>query len=572
MGIKTPREWKNIIGRLSPEHFEQLCHKLVKAMPGFVGVDPRDGSSDGGRDIDATYNGRAPDGITEIREKWRFECKKYSAGISFDDISGKIHQANLNRIDKIVIMSNMHLTPACKDEIDRTRTTVYCKIIDWTGVHFQDILFQRRDIFKEFFPDEEPPQITFDMERPQELITSTQRVGSNFGIILEIKLKEGQTPPTNIDEVAEIIKERLINLKTIDFNIKSLIYQQVSGLFLSIDRKDDALLFIRESIKITPNNIAALLNEGFILEKMDDLKGSNRCYDNILKLDDKNKFALNNKASNLKRLGDFKNALNIIDKALEIDGNFTIAINNRALILDDLGKAEDALDFLESKLKDNPTSKILLQSKVNILIELLDLKEAMNVNEQILKMDPNTIDAINAKGVIYEHNARYQKPESYIPLAIDCFEKVTNKDENYPLGWANKIACLLKTTTPAIDIEVLVDTMEQKFPTNSYILDRKGQILLKKGNARPALKYFNKALKYNCLDRILINKARALLRLHRNEDVIDTLGSILKYDEENSDALRLMGEALEKLHQVARAKYFFKKAANCVKTPKSLLE
>jgi len=85
---KTSEEWKNIIGKLSPENFEHLCYQLVKAMPGFVNVDLREGSYDSGRDIDAEYRGKAPDGFTEITERWRFECKKYSRGVSFDVIRG----------------------------------------------------------------------------------------------------------------------------------------------------------------------------------------------------------------------------------------------------------------------------------------------------------------------------------------------------------------------------------------------------------------------------------------------------------------------------------------------------
>ena len=188
--IRTPEEWKNIIGKLSPKNFEHLCYQLVKAMPGFVNVDLREGSYDSGRDIDATNRGKAPDGITEITEKWRFECKKYSNGISFDDISGDIQQANLNKIDKLVIISNIHLTPACKDEIAKIHDTLNCKVLDWTGVHFQDILFQYPDICKEFFPDEELPQRSLDTKRPQELINVTQRAGSHFGTEKVIRTKK----------------------------------------------------------------------------------------------------------------------------------------------------------------------------------------------------------------------------------------------------------------------------------------------------------------------------------------------------------------------------------------------
>jgi hypothetical protein len=191
--LKTFDEWKIIIGKLSPQVFEHLCYSLVKSMQGFSNVDLRDGSFDSGRDIDANYRSKAPDGITEISEKWRFECKKYSAGISFEIVSDKIHNANLNRIDKLVIMSNMHLTPACKDEIERIQNSLYCKIIDWTGAHFQDALFQYPYICEEFFPEEEIPKRSLDRRNPQELIDISQKAGSHFGIELKIELKKGSS-------------------------------------------------------------------------------------------------------------------------------------------------------------------------------------------------------------------------------------------------------------------------------------------------------------------------------------------------------------------------------------------
>lgn len=569
--VKTPEEWKNIIGKSSPKNFEHLCYQLVKAMPGFVNVDLREGSYDSGRDIDAIYRGRAPDGITEITERWRFECKKYSNGISFDDISGDIQQANLNKIDKLVIMSNMHLTPPCKDEIAKIQDTLNCKVLDWTGVHFQDILFQYPYICKEFFSDEELPQRSLDTKHPQELINVTQRAGSHFGIELEIKLKEGQKPPASVEEVADIIKENLINLKGVDLNIKSLIYQQISGLFLSINRKEDALLFIEESLKITPNNIAALLNKGFVFEKFDDLEESTRCYDDVLRIEEHNKFALNNKAHNLRRKGDFENALDLVNEALDIDTDFTIAINNKASILSGLGKTEEALDFLETKLKKHQDSRILLESKVNLLIDLLDLKEAMRVNDQILEMDPENIGAINSKGVIYEHNSQYQKPEQYLPLASEWFEIAVSKDKNYPLGWANKIVCLINSGL-LTDAEGIVDTVIDMFPTNSYILHEKGRIFLKKDDPRNALKYFNKALRYHFLDKVFLSKARALLQLRKHKETIETVDKILRYDTKNSDAWHLKGEALKKLHEIARAGQCFKKAEEHKKVPRSLLE
>jgi len=234
---KTPEEWKNIIGKLSPENFEHLCYQLVKAMPGFINVDLREGSYDSGRDIDAIYRGKAPDGITEITEKWRFECKKYSKRIPFDDISGKIRQADLNKIDKLVIMSNMHLTPACKDKITKIQDALNRKVLDWTGVHFQDILFLYPTIYKGFFPDEELPQRFLDTKRPQKLVSVTQRASSHFGIEKFIRIKK---------HAGQMLKKKyfLIYLDILGFEERAEKEAEKSGI-----RPEEVRSIYRERIK-----------------------------------------------------------------------------------------------------------------------------------------------------------------------------------------------------------------------------------------------------------------------------------------------------------------------------------
>lgn len=184
--VKSADEWKKIIGQLSDREFEQLCYQLIRSMQGFVNVKLRDGSADRGRDIDAEYISDLPDRITQSREQWRFECKKYSNGISFATISNKINYADSNRIDKLAIMSNMHLTPQCQDEIESTKGNRFTQVIDWTGIRFQDILFQYPDICEEYYPDEEIPKRLKDIESPQELIKVTNRAGSHFGFEFQV--------------------------------------------------------------------------------------------------------------------------------------------------------------------------------------------------------------------------------------------------------------------------------------------------------------------------------------------------------------------------------------------------
>lgn len=566
--IKSSEDWKDIIGALSAKDFEHLCYDLVSSMPGFTNVDLRDGGADGGRDIDSVYKSKMPDNRTEIFEKWRFECKKYSNGVPYDVISGKILQANANNIDKIVIMSNMHLTPSCKDEIDNTRSNFSCKIIDWTGKHFQDILFQYPDICKDYFPDEDIPQRFLDASNSQELITATQDASSHFG--MELNFTKIDPNINNIDQVTTIIKERLLNLN-IDLNIKSLIYQQVSRLFLSVNRKETALFFINESLKITPENIPALLNKAFILEDLEKLDESNKCYNIILKLDETNKYALNNKACILKEKGDFDNALKFVDNALKADPSATLAIANKSSILLEMGRNSDAANLLDSELDKHSNSKTILSAKVNLLIESKDFNSAMNLNNQIIQMDHDDTDLIHTKGVIYASNANYQDAEKYFPLAIECFDIVLSKDKGNSVVWSNKIKCLLSNEL----IDEAEDTINEalKFCQNdSNILSLKGAILLEKNKPKKALKFINKSLNRRYSNGRLKLKAYALLLLRRNIEVVDLMNRLLKYATHDPMAWLYKGLALQRLHQKTKANICFQRAKEYDTDPISFLE
>lgn len=566
--VKSLDEWKQIIGNISPKEFEHLCYQLISSMPGFSKIDLIDGSYDHGRDIEAIYRSKAPDGITEISEKWRFECKRYSKGIPFDDVSGKIHQSNLNRVDKIVIMSNMHLTPDCKDEITKVKKSLYCKVIDWTGVHFQDILFQYTDICNYYFPDEDIPVRLSSKKDSKELINSIERTSSNFGPEFTFKL---DIPSGSLNNVKEISKKINILFQDpkMDLNIKSFIYHRMSGLLASIRRYEDALFLIEESLSITPQNIPALLNKALFLRELGDLDNSIICYNEILKIDSKNKFALNDKAIIYSKKGEFADALKFVNKALKVDPTSKIAIKNKVNILSNMNKREEANDFLNLELNKNPNSKILLNSKTSLLIDLLDLKEAMTVVDKILSIDPDDIEALNFKGIIYGTNGDHADKDECTILAEQWFDKAINKDDADTAAWSNKITCLIDT-----DIEEakrLNKELIRKFPKDRYILSKMAEIYFLTGDKRRSLKYINKSLKHGFSRKNYIIKGRILLSMRKNRETINLMDKILEYDISVEEAWSLKGMALGRMRQNHKADICFQNSKKYESNPISLL-
>lgn len=565
--LKSRDEWKLLINNLSYSDFQNLVYDLLKTLS-FTDIKQRGGGADGGRDLEANYTYTRPNGEKQIVRCW-LQCKKQDKGVSFGQIHEDIARASNQKVGEYYIISNFDTTPDCKDELERGKNTWVCKIIDWSGLKFQDLLFGYPNICRYYFPDEEVPPIA-NIKSPKELIRLSSELGNHFGIELELKTDK-QVNLNNPSEVADVLKEALLKLDNVDVNLRALIYQKISMFFFAIEKQEDAIMFLNKSLDITPKNIEALLNKGYILEKIDEIEESNKCYDEILKIDRKNKFALNNKASNLRRVGQFDEALEHIDKALEIDPNFIVAILNKANILKGLKKSKEALAFLGEKNDLLEKSINMQATKVDLCIELLDLREAYRINEEILKKDPNYIDAINNKGVIFEKNSKFQKREKYLSLALEWFEKVIKQNDKYPLGWSNKVVSLVNSGQIE-EAEKIIDIAYMLFPKNPHVLNKKGVVLLFKGNSREALKYFDRALSLFFEEDFLLNKAQAQLNLRQLDQAKKSSERLLKYNSEKSEAWLIKGQALRHLHQITMANICFKNAEKFREKPISLLD
>jgi len=121
--------------------------------------------------------------------------------------------------------------------------------------------------------------------------------------------------------------------------------------------------------------------------------------------------------------------------------------------------------------------------------------------------------------------------------------------------------------------EEVVNKVVDIFPNDPCIMRERGRLFMAKNNYKKALSYFNKSLK-NIFDKdVAINKCWALYKLHRYNEIMRIIDEkILKYDNTNSAAWHLKGQTLKKQHQIARAKYCFRKAEEYKIVPRSLLE
>lgn len=564
---KTRDEWKKLINiELTAEGFQDLCYDII-CNNAFKNVAARGKGADGGRDLEAEFE--YPLVKDTKTEKCWFQCKKQATGVNFGQISTEVQQAEDLEVKRFFVVSNSDMTPDCKDAVGRWNHQHKCEINDWTGNKFLDSLFGSPRICTAYFPNEEVPPLV-DVKKPEQLIQQSTDLGKRFGIEFQFKTTK-ETNLNNPHQLVDILKEALTNLKNIDVNLKALIFQKMSMFFFSLERHDDALMLLERSLEITPKNPEALLNKGYILEKIDRVAESTRCYDDLLQLEPLNKFALNNKAHNLRRQGRLDEALKAIESALDVDSGFLIAIQTKVAILASLNKAKEALDYIDLNAAQvvNPFS--LKRMKVSLYIELLDLKKAYLLNEELLTEAPTDIEAINSRGVIYEKNAQYQLQEKYLNLALKCFEEVVSKENSYPLGWSNKAVVFINAGQNE-EAEKILDLAYTQFPKNPYVLDKKGVLLSRMDKPAEALRWVEKALAYTYDEDFWLDKVRCLLQLgHWNKARIES-EKLLKNNPHCSEAWEMKARALEKLHETSKAKLCRKKAKEFKKKPLSLLE
>ncbi|MCK4661239.1 MAG: restriction endonuclease [Bacteroidales bacterium] len=153
---KSFLEWKKILNQLDSDTFGDLCEHLLEDMD-FYGLNIKKGGADEGRDIEAKYDKLEPDKFTKTREQWFIECKRYSSGISVDDVMNKVNWSIAEDADYVAFMSNSYLTKSAKKWVKKMSKRFKIRVIQWTDNDFFRVLFKHLDTVKYFFPNEEIP-------------------------------------------------------------------------------------------------------------------------------------------------------------------------------------------------------------------------------------------------------------------------------------------------------------------------------------------------------------------------------------------------------------------------------
>jgi len=102
-------------GDLSPSEFENFTYDVLSAA-GVRGLTWRTPGADGGRDIEGHVSTLDFSGV-ESRQRWYFECKRYTNSLDWPLIYAKVAFADANGADFLLVVTNSNPSPACETQI-----------------------------------------------------------------------------------------------------------------------------------------------------------------------------------------------------------------------------------------------------------------------------------------------------------------------------------------------------------------------------------------------------------------------------------------------------------------------
>ena len=154
----------------------------------------------------------------------------------------------------------------------------------------------------------------------------------------------------------------------------------------------------------------------------------------------------------------------------------------------------------------------------------------------------------------YRYNMIRAKLEGFLKRPDDIIRKYEKNDSDYAI-YASSVALYRKALTDkAIDkINILID----KYPTNPWYYELKGQILYESGKIKPSIEPYEKAVKFST-GHPLLNIALAAAYLALNDKEYDIkaqnlLNNVIKKDQKNSYAWFQLAIAEARLGNIGKA-------------------
>jgi len=176
------------------------------------------------------------------------------------------------------------------------------------------------------------------------------------------------------------------------------------------------------------------------------------------------------------------------------------------------GKIDEAKAFLASIAADNPQEKHrLVLAEANLYRQAGDYKAAFEVIEKALKGEPNDPDLLYDQAMIAERLARVDVLEANLARVIAL--RPDNAHAYNALGYS-----LADRNVRLEEARTLIGKAIELAPDDPFIMDSMGWVLYRQGNAKEALRYFERAYALRQDPEIAAHMGEVLWALGRRDE------------------------------------------------------
>ena len=326
----------------------------------------------------------------------------------------------------------------------------------------------------------------------------------------------------------------------------------------------------------TDGRVEELYNQAKAAQSQGDLTVAIAKYEEILRVSPRLGPAYNNLGALYFRLRDYSKAAAVLEQGLKVDPAMLSASALLGISFFEMGEYQKARPRLEAALRANPHDTNAQMFLAKDLMKLNQYQEAtlqlqqlatqqpknqeiwyllarvyMKLSEQSLArmnaIDPNSVLAHELSAEVMEAMNNFDGAVVELKKAVDMAPR--QPGTHYKLGDAYLSLAQLDSAAEQFQEELAVD------PASCMALWKMGSVLLlKNANPEDALAAVNKALSLcPSLSDALPDRARAFMKLNRNQEAVTDLQAAAKADPTEPSTHFLLSKALRALGRVEEA-------------------
>ena len=341
----------------------------------------------------------------------------------------------------------------------------------------------------------------------------------------------------NEGKIKKSLKETLKAKKK--YPDEPFIYNLLGVLYAHIGSYDESIKNYSRAIKINPKYFEAYNNVGVAFTSWKKFSKAIDCFDRAIEINPSYAEAYNNKGNALKEKGEYELAIHSYEKSILINPNFIDAISNAGIVCDTMNNFTKAKIYFNQALSLNPNNTSLLYNLANCLYNSKDFSEAVKVCQKIIDLDISFFYAYNRMGLCYIQL-------DYEEEAKESFEKAIKIKPDYAEGLTNYGLILQRRGLYALASAQFEKALSLK-PNSDEALVNLSKSYFDEGRLSKAIEVANKGLLLKHTNIPLAkNLIASLLLLNRFEEASVECKKILSINQNDADAINLMGTIFEK--------------------------